>query len=157
MRPQALVAKSATPARTAHSRPTPPTTRLADDFTAASTRFDISAQLTTALAWQESHFAMSSTSPKGAIGIMQLMPGTAKELGVDPQVPTANIEGGAEYLKMMMDRYDGDLVRALAAYNAGPNAVDRSGGVPPYRETQDYVNAILDQLAAAALSGQPLR
>jgi len=91
----------------------------------------------------ESSFDPAAVSRKGAQGLMQLMPATARDLGVDdPLEPKDNVRGGTRYLRSMLDRY-GDLSRALAAYNAGPTAVDRYGGIPPYRETQDYVNRVL--------------
>jgi soluble lytic murein transglycosylase-like protein len=91
----------------------------------------------------ESAFDPDAISRKGAQGLMQLMPQTAASLGVDdPLEPASNVRGGAGYLRSMIDRY-GDLSRALAAYNAGPSAVDRYGGVPPYRETRDYVDRVL--------------
>jgi soluble lytic murein transglycosylase len=91
----------------------------------------------------ESNFDAGAVSRKGARGLMQLMPATADSLGVeDPFEPSDNVRGGTRYLRSMLDRY-GDLTRAVAAYNAGPSAVDRYGGVPPYRETQDYVNRVL--------------
>jgi len=91
----------------------------------------------------ESNFDPKAVSHKGAQGLMQLMPETAVSLGVlDPLHPEENVRGGAAYLRQMLDRY-GDLERALAAYNAGPDAVDRYGGVPPYRETQAYVRRVL--------------
>ncbi|HEX5065968.1 MAG TPA: transglycosylase SLT domain-containing protein [Myxococcota bacterium] len=91
----------------------------------------------------ESAFDPEAVSRKGAQGLMQLMPETAADLGVDdPLEPASNVRGGAGYLRAMIDRY-GDLSRALAAYNAGPSAVDRYGGVPPYRETRDYVDRVL--------------
>ena len=91
----------------------------------------------------ESSFDPGAVSRKGAQGLMQLMPQTAKDLGIaDPLEPTDNVRGGTRYLRNMLDRY-GDLSRAIAAYNAGPSAVDRYGGIPPYRETQDYVNRVL--------------
>ncbi len=91
----------------------------------------------------ESNFDADAVSNKGAQGLMQLMPETSVSLGVeDPFQPTQNVRGGTLYLRKMLDRY-GDMERALAAYNAGPSAVDRHGGVPPYRETQDYVARVL--------------
>jgi soluble lytic murein transglycosylase len=91
----------------------------------------------------ESNFDPEAVSRAGAQGLMQLMPHTAAKLGVDdPLRPIENVRGGARYLREMLDRYR-DLSVALAAYNAGPRAVDRHGGVPPYRETQDYVRRVL--------------
>jgi soluble lytic murein transglycosylase len=91
----------------------------------------------------ESNFDPEAVSRKGAQGLMQLMPVTAMDLGVeDPLRPSENVRAGTRYLRQMLDRY-GDLERAVAAYNAGPEAVDRYGGVPPYRETQDYVRRVL--------------
>ncbi len=100
-----------------------------------------------ALVWQESRWHAGAVSPKGAVGLTQLMPGTARELGVDPHDPAANLYGGARYLRSMLDRFDGDLVKALAAYNAGARRVEEAGGVPANRETQNYVLGILGRLS----------
>ena len=112
------------------------------------TRYDLSPALLEALVWQESRWRHRSISPKGARGLAQLMPATARYLGVDPDDPHANLEGGARYLRMQLNRFDGDQVKALAAYNAGPGRVERANGVPQIRETQNYVRSILGRLAA---------
>ncbi|MCL2683811.1 MAG: lytic transglycosylase domain-containing protein [Synergistaceae bacterium] len=85
----------------------------------------------------------NAISRAGAIGLMQLMPGTAKGLGVDPKNPHRNLEGGIKYLAQLSDKYDGDLTKTLAAYNAGSGRVDSYGGIPPFPETQRYVKNVL--------------
>ena len=90
----------------------------------------------------ESGYDPTARSSEGAVGLMQLMPDTARELDVDPEDPVENVHGGTEYLGKMIDKY-GDLEQALAAYNAGPGAVDQYGGVPPFDETQNYVKKVL--------------
>ncbi len=112
-----------------------------------SARFDLSPTLIEALVWQESRWRHRAVSPKGAQGLAQLMPATARELGVDPSDPFANLEGGARYLRQQIDRFDGDLEKALAAYNAGPGRVEKAGGIPRIRETQQYVAAIMGRLS----------
>lgn len=114
-------------------------------------RQDVDPNLAINLTWQESRFRPNLTSPKGAYGPMQLMPGTAKDLAVDPYDVAQNIRGGITYLKQQLARFGGDQRKALAAYNAGPGAVERYGDVPPYKETQGYVRTILGR-AGQALS-----
>jgi soluble lytic murein transglycosylase-like protein len=114
---------------------------------AAARRADLSPDLVAAVAWRESGFRPGVVSKAGAIGEMQLMPATARALGVDPWDSRDNYKGGAAYLGALMAHYDGDLVRSLAAYNAGPGAVDRYGGVPPFKETQAYVASVLDRMS----------
>jgi len=105
---------------------------------------------------EESGFHPCAVSSRGAEGLMQLMPDTAEQLGVrDPFDPRQNIEGGAKFLKELLDRYGGDLAKALAAYNAGPALVDEAGGVPDLLETQNYVQSILEKLGAGR-SGRPV-
>ncbi len=110
-------------------------------------RFDLSPALIEAVVWQESRWHAGAVSPVGARGLAQLMPGTARQMGVDPSDPYANLEGGARYLREQLDRFDGDLEKALAAYNAGPGRVESAGGVPQIRETQSYVASVMGRLA----------
>ncbi|MBU1377250.1 MAG: lytic transglycosylase domain-containing protein [Alphaproteobacteria bacterium] len=118
----------------------------------SSARHAVPASIVEAVAWQESRFNHAAVSSKGARGVMQLLPTTASDLGVDPSDLRGNIDGGAAYLAQQLRRF-GDVKLALAAYNAGPKAVERYGGVPPYAETQSYVRAIMARLAAASAVG----
>lgn len=110
-------------------------------------KYDLSPALLEAVVWQESRWRADAVSPAGARGLAQLMPGTARQLGVNPDDPSANLEGGARYLRAQLDAFGGDLEKALAAYNAGPARVVRSGGVPAITETRLYVAAILARLS----------
>jgi soluble lytic murein transglycosylase-like protein len=113
---------------------------------AAAKKHNISAALVKGIVAAESNFNPDAVSPKGAVGLMQLLPSTAQELGVDPTIPEQNVDAGTRYLGLLLKRYsryrDG-LRRAIAAYNAGPGVVDRFRGVPPYRETRNYLTRVL--------------
>lgn len=110
---------------------------------------DLSPALLEALVWQESRWRYDAISPAGAIGLAQLMPATARSLGVDPRDPIQNLAGGARYLRQQLDLFDGDVEKALAAYNAGPGRVLKAGGIPPIRETRAYVDAIVGRLSTS--------
>jgi hypothetical protein len=112
-------------------------------ITAAATKYGLDPALLKGLIRQESNFDPSAQSGAGAQGLTQLMPATASSLGVDASDPAQAIDGGARYLKTQLDRFGGDESKALAAYNAGPGAVAKYGGVPPYPETQNYVQSVL--------------
>ncbi len=118
-------------------------TPYATEIDAAAKKYNVDPALLRGLIRQESNFNPNAGSPAGARGLTQLMPGTAAALGVDPSVPAQAIEGGAKYLRQQLDEFGGDPAKALAAYNAGPGAVQRYGGIPPFAETQNYVRKVL--------------
>jgi soluble lytic murein transglycosylase-like protein len=130
------------------------TARNSDDMIhncirAAAERYDLSVELIGSIIRTESNFQPDAISPAGAQGLMQLMPATARELGVtDPFNIEQNIDGGCRYMRQMLDRFGGDVKLALAAYNAGPGTVMRYDGNVPYRETQDYVQRVLSGMAS---------
>ena len=109
----------------------------------ASERAGLPAAFVESVAKVESAMRPESVSPKGAVGVMQLMPDTARALAVDPRDPAQNIDAGARLLRDLLIKYDGDVVKALSAYNAGAGAVDRYRGMPPYAETQNYVDKVI--------------
>lgn len=110
----------------------------------AARKYGVESELVKAVATAESNLNQQSRSQVGAIGVMQLMPETAESLGVDPYDEKENIEGGAHYIRQMLDKFNGNVQHAVAAYNAGPGAVQKYGGIPPYSETQNYVGRVLD-------------
>lgn len=111
----------------------------------AAAQFNLPERLISSVIQHESNFNAGSVSRAGAQGLMQLMPGTAKFLGVKNSFdPEQNITGGARYLRQMLDQFGGDIKLALAAYNAGPGNVKKHGGIPPFKETQNYVKKVLN-------------
>lgn len=121
--------------------------RYSSMITAAAKQAGIDPALLGAVAWTESNFNANAVSPAGAVGIVQLMPATARGLGVNASDPAQALAGGARYLKSMLDQFGGNTSLALAAYNAGPTAVRQSGGIPPYTETQNYVRTVESRMS----------
>ncbi len=121
--------------------------KFSDLINAAAEKFNVDADLIKAVIKAESNFDADAVSSSGALGLMQLMPATAESLGVDdPLDPAQNINGGTKYLHRLLDKYNNNVTLAVAAYNAGPGAVDKYGGIPPYSETQTYVKRVLNYL-----------
>jgi soluble lytic murein transglycosylase-like protein len=120
-----------------------PQSDLLEIIESNSRQFDLDPLLIRAMIQVESAYDARAVSRKGAIGLMQLMPATAAELRVDPYDPADNVRGGSRYMRQLLDQFDDDLVLALAGYNAGPRAVSRYDGVPPYDETRNYVRRVL--------------
>jgi hypothetical protein len=121
--------------------------RYSSMITAAAKQAGIDPALLGAVAWTESNFNANAVSPAGAVGIVQLMPATARGLGVNASDPAQALAGGARYLKSMLDQFGGNTSLALAAYNAGPTAVRQAGGIPPYTETQNYVRTVESRMS----------
>jgi len=122
--------------------------RIAASIRSAASRYNLPPQLIRGVIRAESNFQADAVSPAGARGLMQLMPATARELGVeDPFDIEQNIDGGARYLRQMLDMFGGNLHKALSAYNAGPGTVMRYNGDVPYRETRDYVRKVMDDIS----------
>jgi len=118
---------------------------------ATATRFGVDRNLVDAVAWQESRYNPRAISTAGAVGVMQLMPETARQLGVrNPHDVEQNVVGGTAYLRQQLERFGNNVPLALAAYNAGPGAVMKYGGIPPYRETQNYVRQIMQRLSTTS-------
>lgn len=153
-RPTLFIGAQALPIREARRAPTDDNSTIL--LASAGRDHGLQPGLLEAVAWQESRGRMSAVSVKGALGVMQLMPGTAAELGVRADDLADNIRGGAVYLRRQLDRF-GSVPLALAAYNAGPAAVLRYRGIPPYRETRNYVAKILGRWRPLAANLPPAR
>jgi soluble lytic murein transglycosylase-like protein len=137
--PAVQPAPSTAPESVEAVKPAPTPAELAD---AAALKYGLPRELVRSVMAAESAYQPNAVSSKGAIGLMQLMPGTAKDLGVNPHDPAQNVDGGTRYLRDLLLKFDGRLWHALAAYNAGPGAVLKYNAVPPYRETRNYVDRI---------------
>jgi soluble lytic murein transglycosylase-like protein len=131
----------------------PVPTQYAAALAQAAAAANISPALLAALVWQESRWNAQAVSRKGAIGLAQLMPATARDLGVNPMDPVANLNGGARYLRQLLDQFDGNVEKALAAYNAGAARVRNAGGVPAIAETRNYVTSIVRRIASSGSTG----
>jgi len=129
-----------------------------DHFEEEEERNELPSGLLGAVAVQESGLYPCAVSSAGATGLMQLMPATAAEFGVgDPFDPWQSLQGGGQFLRQLLDRYNGDLRLALGAYNAGPARVDSFGGVPPFAETQNYVESVMARMKRVNVAGSPVK
>ncbi|MBZ5667640.1 MAG: lytic transglycosylase domain-containing protein [Acidobacteriia bacterium] len=147
--PTSASASSASP-KAGRAKPALPLNQVVDSASAA---YHLDPDLVNSVIRAESGFKTRAVSPKGARGLMQLMPGTASQLGVnDAFDPQANVTGGSKYLRELLERYNFDLVKALAAYNAGPQRVEQYQGVPPFRETRAYVARIVHEYNAKKIA-----
>lgn len=145
----AILEKAAAPQAALTSNTATGSGKYEELILAAASQYGVDPALVRAVIRAESNFNPNAVSSVGATGLMQLMPGTARGLGVVNSLdPQQNIDGGTRLLSSLLKRYQGSVALALAAYNAGPGAVDRYGGIPPYRETQTYVQRILGYLGA---------
>jgi soluble lytic murein transglycosylase-like protein len=138
-KPETAVPPASTPA----ASPTVKTAGMAELIDNAARKYGLPSAFVRAVVATESGYRADAVSPKGAIGLMQLMPGTARDLGADPKIPEQNVDAGTRYLRDLLLKYDNHAYHALAAYNAGPGAVDKYHGVPPYAETHNYILSVL--------------
>lgn len=134
-------------------RPAPVPAQYTAALMQAAAVNNVSPALLSALIWQESRWNPAALSPRGAMGLAQLMPGTARDLGVNPADPIANLNGGARYLRQLLNQFGGNVEHALAAYNAGPGRVRSAGGIPAIAETRNYVSSIVRRIAFASSGG----
>ena len=140
-----------TPKAKPASDPSPSQNVVRQHIQATATRFGVDRNLVDAVAWQESRYNPRAISTAGAMGVMQFLPGTAQQLGVrNPHDVEQNVAGGTAYLRQQLERFGNNVPLALAAYNAGPGAVIKYGGIPPYRETQNYVRQIMQRLSTTS-------
>ncbi len=149
--PPALKAQPELPSPAPPAGVQPPSPQSLAD--AAAEKYGLPRQLVRSVMKAESAFQPQAVSPKGAVGLMQLMPGTAQTLGADAHDPVQNVDAGTRYLRDLLNKYGGALRHALAAYNAGPEAVQKYRGIPPYQETIDYIRRIEKEFKSDSPSG----